>query len=284
MQRRNGYAVITGNTWTRKSIPLALETLVTNPGKVALLGKARAEFEKSVGDLDREYVADYINESFGIPVRKNDKGEFEYFLLKGYVPTADIAKMDAKELLGMLNPMIKAPVEQMLNTDFYRMKPVAKYPGELVEFMGVPMPARMANLLRNVVIMQQIDREFLANEATATKAIASELGVRLQAQDPENQYKRTMLALQMEMGDLKRAEGRAREAGDKVVADNILDQLVLLTARRDYARQEAKRINPDAFKRRSTKEKVEKPKTLAGMKRSMKIDLGRLLGPQKKAE
>ena len=250
-------------TWTRKSIPLALETAITQPGKVAILPKAREEAERTLDAPEREYLAEYIQQNFGIPVRKDAAtGEVSYLLLKGYIPTADLAKIDARELLGMLSPLIKTPLEQVFNTDFYRMKPVSRFPTETVEFMGVPMPVRAAHVLRNVVIMAQIDREVFREGATAGKALASEAGLRLQAQRPVDIMRRYVLGLQFEMGEMKRQAERARASGQDTVAAGLEQRLALLMQRRDRARIGAKEIDPNAFRTRKPGLTPKKPKPL----------------------
>lgn len=270
-------------TWTRKSIPLALEMLATKPGTVSLLPKARAEMEQNVGGLDRRYVADYINQGFGIPVRKNAKGELEYFLLKGFIPTADIANLDVQDLLGMLSPAIKEPIEQLTNTDLFRMKPISRFPGELVQFMGVPMRADLAHLLRNVLIMQQIDREVMRNESGPAKTIAGLFGLRTQTQNPVDQMRRFALNTQVEMGEMERSAERARARGENTVADQLEGRAFLLRARRDRAKGQATQLQPDAFRgrRKSAAAPKKQPTTLAGLKRQAhpKIDLQRLMKP-----
>lgn len=257
-------------TWTRKSIPLALETMVTKPGLAAGLGAARAEAEKNIEGLEREYVADYISKSFGIPFRKNDKGEIEYFLLKGWVPTVDLAKLDAQELVGMLSPIIKTPLEFGFNTDFYKMKPVANFPTEMREFMGVPMPAHLAQVLRNVILMQQLDREIFGENATVLRGVAGELGLRAQMQDPVAQMRRYVLTSQVEMGDLKRQAEKARAAGRDVVAGQLEARMALITARRDRAKELLLERDPDAL--RTSERKAKGSQTIGGIKRSASLE------------
>lgn len=266
-------------TWTRKSIPLAIETIIHQPQKVAGLGKLRAEFDQSVGGLDHEYVAEYINKAFGIPVWKDSTGQINYFLLKGYIPTVDLAKLDGQELLSMISPLLKEPLEQALNTDFFRMKPIARTPGlgETVEFMGAPMPSRVAHLLQNVVILSEADRLMFRPDASPTSAGLAAISFRTQSQNPVDQIRRFVMNTQFEIGELRRAAERAAAEGKTAVAASLNARVNFLTARRDRAKAQVLQLDPNAFK--INKEGIHfkkgaKTRAAAGPK----IDVRRLIG------
>ena len=169
-------------TFTRKSIPLALETVLTKPGYASALGKLREAGEKNVEDpIKNEYVASWIKEGLGIPIRTSG-GKTEFFLLKGWVPLADLAKLDVQEVFGMLHPAVKAPIELAMNRSVFTGRPIERFPGQKEKLMGVEMRAKSAHLLRNLVFMQELDRLLFKNEV-GVGTIPAVFGLRTYAQD-----------------------------------------------------------------------------------------------------
>src|SRR6185295_4253927 len=183
-------------TWTRKSIPLGIETILTKPGYASALGKIREAGEKNVEDpLKNEYVASWIKEGLGVPVRTVN-GKTEFFLLKGWVPMADLAKFDAEEVFGMLHPAIKTPIELAINRSVYSGQPIERFPGQQEKLLGIPMRAKAAHILRNIVFMQELDRLFFKEDFDAGRAAAGAIGFRTYKQDKVIQMRSRYYALQ----------------------------------------------------------------------------------------
>ena len=99
-------------TWSRKNITLQLEKIVTNPDKMAAIGKVKASLEFGDTDLpDQRFIAKFIKTRSNVRVRKNPQsGNWEYFILDSWLPAADINKiadpLDA--MWGMSTPLLKS--------------------------------------------------------------------------------------------------------------------------------------------------------------------------------
>ena len=261
-------------TWTRKNVPLALETLVTQPGKVSALGKVQAEAEKQIEEgLDRKYVSDFIRDGLGVPMRKGEGGKVEYFLMKGWVPTADLAKIDPQEMFGMLHPALKAPIEQAMNKNVFSGRPIERFPGERGKFLGAAMPQRLSHLLRNIVAVQELDRLMFAEEFTAGKFIGKTLGLRLYSQDKVVQMRGKVYDLQREMGEMKNQVKLAAQkyGAESVVAKQYEERLAEVTRERNQVKDDLLRIDPEALK---PKKEVDFSGLLGGGRRPLSPVLG----------
>jgi hypothetical protein len=109
-------------TWTRNNIPYQIGNLAKAPGKTIVPDKARRAIE-SMSDTqkvaeERSYLPDWLNEMFTIrlPDRKNS-GEPYYLQLD--LPIEDLNKLNVREILSMLSPVLKYPVELYTNKSLY---------------------------------------------------------------------------------------------------------------------------------------------------------------------
>jgi hypothetical protein len=267
-------------TFTRKSIPLALETVLTKPGYASALGKVRESAEKNVEDpIKDEYVASWIKEGMGIPIRTVG-GKTEFFLLKGWIPLADLAKMDVTEAFGMLHPGVKAPIEYAMNRSVFTGRPIERFPGQKEKMMGVEMRSKTAHLLRNLVFMQEVDRLFFKAEVTAG-TIPAALGFRTYAQDKVIQMRSRVYDLNNQVGDLKNVISLStkRYGADSGITKQAEERLIHILAERDRVKADLLSIDPNALTTKKPAAGPPKPKqlpmTLQGFKRS--VDIKRLL-------
>ncbi len=273
-------------TWTRKNIPLQFEMALTKPGVISALGKLREAGEKNVeGTLEREHVAEFIKEGMGIPVRRSADGKTEYFLMRGWIPTADLAKLDITEIFGMLHPAVKAPIELAMNRNVFLNRPIARFPGENVKFAGMTMKAWQSHLLRNLVFVTELDRLFFKDEfAASQRMVQVGLGLRTYKQDKVIQMRAGIFNLQKQMGDLRNAIrlGTQRHGGDHEIVEKAVRHLDRVTAERDRIKADVLQIDPDALKpRRQTgpldalltpSNERPPPTTIQGMKRRMSLE------------
>lgn len=279
--------VIPFYTWTRKSIPLAFETLFTKPGDVSALGKIRTAGEKNIeGELDREYLTSFIRDGMGVPVRKTVDGKYEYFLLKGWIPTADLFKLDMQEAFGMLHPAIKTAIEQSVNQNIYLRRPIERFPGEKEKLLGVDVSKRVGHLVRNVVLAQELDRLFFQQDIPlAERGVAAGLGLRTYKQDKVVQMRSYVYDLQRKMGDLKNAISLASKkyGGESTIAQRAQEELDKTILERDRVKDDLLSIDPDALstKKEGPPKPERMPTSLEGFRR--KISLENLLRPKKKA-
>jgi hypothetical protein len=114
-------------TWFRKNTPLQLETLVTKPGKIAVLRHLQqAAEDEPVGSVDTSVLPDWIRRRWHSANMKSD-GSIEFLAGLG-LGTEDLAIFDhhrtLSDLLSMLNPILKGGAEMALNRDFFRDIPL----------------------------------------------------------------------------------------------------------------------------------------------------------------
>ena len=279
-------------TFTRKSIPLAFETLLTQPGKVLAMPKAIAAADANLEDpIGREYVSKFVRDGLGVPIRKTADGRTEFFLLKGWIPTADLTRMDMREFLGMLSPIIKAPIELATNTSLFMGREVERFPGEKQNVLGLSLQGKYANLLRNIIIVQEVDRlVFQQERELGDRAIQSLFGARTYAQDKVIQMRSRVYDLQKQMGELKNAIALAtRKWGpDSDPARQAEQRLEQLTFERNNVKESLLKIDPEALstkKEESSTPKVPKlPTTIQGFRSRARIDLGDLLRKAEQAK
>ena len=154
-------------TWTRKNIPLQLETLVKDPSKFADVAKTQNAIESRVDTPDERWLSTYIKDNVGIKVRVNSKGNTEYFLLGTWLPSAqaiDFLSQPVDNFVMMLSPFIKTPVELWANkSTFFKnalgeYSQIERYPEENISWLGLTMRKKTAQVLRNIRVLNELDR------------------------------------------------------------------------------------------------------------------------------
>lgn len=159
-------------TWTRKNIPLQLEHLVRQPGKFAGLEKAIQAIEdigmRNVTPANEKYLSDYIKNNTAMRIRYNEEDKtYYYFLLGNWMPSyqaMDFLAQPLPTLMQMLTPILKTPMEILSNKSaFFRntlgeYELIERYPGQTVNFLGFNMPRRTATILRNIRLLNELDK------------------------------------------------------------------------------------------------------------------------------
>jgi hypothetical protein len=152
--------------WTRFNLPLQVEALMTQPGKISSLVHAKnvVEADPENQDVEDALLAPFIRDSFNIQTRRSeeDGDKAEFFMLNNWIPAADLTSLLPErmgdELLRMVSPLIKTPAEQLFNYDTFRQREIERDPGELGQFLTLPMRKKTIHLLRNARILTEIDR------------------------------------------------------------------------------------------------------------------------------
>jgi len=151
-------------TWTRKNIPLQIENLIKQPGKFAALGKAKEAIETEAGvPATEKYLPEWIKGRAPIRIRKNPKGQYEYFLLENWLPAADIDKIlkPGKTFGEMFTPIIKTPYEFFRNWSTYFNSKIERYPGERQTYLGMKNAftrKKLVMLYRNIRILNDFEK------------------------------------------------------------------------------------------------------------------------------
>ena len=158
-------------SWTRFNLPLQLEVLLTNPGRLSRVYKGINAIEETFGgpDPDETFMAEWMQKAMNVRWRYNkDKKTYEYFLLDNWLPSADINKVLSLPILrdtlvGMTSPGIKLPIEIFFNHDLFRKREISEYPGQFKEIhytktKSIKVSAAINHLLRSIRLINDVDR------------------------------------------------------------------------------------------------------------------------------
>lgn len=217
-------------TWTRKNLPLQLEQLFKQPGKVTLIEKLRRSTIKQAKEDEILKVPGWLNERAA--VRFATKTGPKYFPLEGYIPTAEIMKLGRlpRTALELLRPDFKAFIELVSKKghNFYFDKPIIDYTGETKELMGLDLNWRVEYSLRIIRGINELDRLFgrKAKGLTPTeRAIRFGTGIKLEPLDIKKAkryiYNNTNRELRELQSGLKKAIRDDRVAEQERIKKNI---------------------------------------------------------------
>lgn len=127
-------------TWLRKNIPLQVERFMDDPRMFNLLMRRVPDMSKEVsGMTDEEWdnMPDWVKDTFPIVLGK-DSSTGRYRLFDTTLPYQDLASLSsAQEMFGevvsLLHPIVKTPIELFLNKNLYTGAALESYEGETAE-------------------------------------------------------------------------------------------------------------------------------------------------------
>ena len=145
--------------WSRKNLPFQLESVITNPGRWSIWAKMARNIELQ-DKPDERYMPDWLKQAIPIALRKDPKsGEYQYFILYNWLPAGDLQDLfKGDTLLEMMSPIIKAPLEWFTNYSSFAERSIEAYPDQVQNYLGMNMPRKVANLIRNVRVLNEVDR------------------------------------------------------------------------------------------------------------------------------
>jgi len=73
-----------------------------------------------------------------------------------------------------LNPLLRIPMERMTGKSFFGQRRLEAYPGESIEFLGLPMSRKTADLWRTIRFLNEIDRVGLLSSEDAKAMIRTQ--------------------------------------------------------------------------------------------------------------
>ena len=159
-------------TFTRKNLPLQFEQMIKQPQKFAQVERV-VQAAESLGmrgapPANEKYISDYIRSNTAMKVNYNEKDKsYNYFLLGAWLPgyqAQDFLMQPLDNLLAMVSPLVKAPAETVFNKSAFWKDTLGSYqeiervPGEQVNFLGLNMPKRTAQFLRNIRVLNDLDK------------------------------------------------------------------------------------------------------------------------------
>jgi len=166
-------------TWTRYNLPLQLEMFITRPAQFATIPKGINLVEKGMAPQppSGEMIPDWMNDALPVRAFQTGPDKFSYFLLGGWLPSAQLfqATDPVSFLSGMITPVVKAPAEWITNYSMFFKDRIERYPGETSEFLGRRLGKKQINLLRNLRLVNNIDKVIFDEDTTGREKIVSQL-------------------------------------------------------------------------------------------------------------
>jgi hypothetical protein len=107
-------------TWIRKNVPLQFEQMINSPQKYGRVYRFMNDMSSGESEEQRRFRPDYLRDATYI-------GDNKYANIN--IPYKDLGRLAPKELAGMLNPLIKVPMEVGMNKNIYFDSPIASYEG-----------------------------------------------------------------------------------------------------------------------------------------------------------
>ena len=170
-------------TFTRKNIPLQLESLAKNPGKFATIPKA-VNAIKDPNAPNQAFASDWIQENMGVPIRTAD-GEPAHLPLRSYLPAVQPLELaNIGQLLGSMLTPAKLPLELATNKNFAFGEDIERTPGAQTNMLGLDMRNKAAHALRQLRPLSELDRTNPGNIFGALNSMLKGQGMNFKAERP----------------------------------------------------------------------------------------------------
>jgi len=267
--------------WTKFNLPLQLEMLVNKPVLYTRFAKTKSAIEDQFGGPkpDEIYLADWMKRSNAMRMRWNkDKGTYEYFILDSWWPASDVSKVvpnekTRDELLSMISPLAKFPIEIWYNYNLFQKRHISEFPGHRKKLLGLNLPARVDHLLRQIRVFNEADRIIEAfGERGAVEGFARLLAGRTYPVDIKRQREWWDYAQGLRVSELKGLLRRAKKEGNDYNINVLENQIANLEEarnervspreRRAMARERRKRRNsqesPSSSRRSRRRQAIKK--------------------------
>lgn len=188
-------------TFTRKNLPLQLESLFTQPGKIAHIGRVKEKIEST---SKPGVIPDYLKKRAPLRV-----GEGVHIPLEGYLPLADVEKIGEplRTMQDMTSPLIKTPIEQIFNKELFTGREIERFPGERKKLLGIETPKRLIHVLKNVRALAETERATTpySKVSKEERALRSLTGLNIQRTDSKEQVMYKILKIKTEILMMKKA-------------------------------------------------------------------------------
>lgn len=143
-------------TFTRKNIPFQLKNMYEKPMKYSNLDKA-VDASYDAQDIDQEILPEWLQNSMAIGTDGDGEGNGKAF--NANLPAADLARWSenpVREAFGMVNPIGKEVVQQMVDRDFFYDAPLDKITQG--DMFGIPMNSNVEHALEQLGAVRNADR------------------------------------------------------------------------------------------------------------------------------
>ena len=121
-ERLVGRRVIPFYTWTRKNLPLQVESLIRTPGKFNRYNAVKRNIE--LGSQEEDLVPSWFNAAMGMRLGNVTRGGDQVYLMPD-LPMKDLQMLSGNpdRLWGQMNPLIKAPIERQSGVQLWNGVP-----------------------------------------------------------------------------------------------------------------------------------------------------------------
>ena len=238
-------------SFMRFNYPLMFQAILNHPGRISATNMAMKNISGSFGQPaegekapDERYLDNFINGNLHMRLFKDSNGNWNYFVLKNFLPLADLEDLMsgqgiAEKALSSLTPYIKMPAEQMTGKSFFFKNPdgsfqnLERFPGEQGEVMGMPVSKRaevaIKEILRPVNALDQYNPENIfgvskqvnqegaykgSTPMTSGESLASMLAFRPRAYDEQRATADAQFNFRNQFNAFREAAMRASNTGD----------------------------------------------------------------------
>ncbi len=128
--------------------------------------------------VDKRLIPEFIREQVGIPIRTDENGNPEYFLLGGWLPAGDLEILTRPSgpfdrAVQLLSPFIKEPIEQLTNFDLFLKRRIEEFPSEKQRFLGLNVRRRIVKTIRVIRALSEADRLLAAAQGDELRELQS---------------------------------------------------------------------------------------------------------------
>ena len=196
-------------TFTRKNLPLQLENLITNPGKMTGLNKLVENMTEAQGVQEGD-MPDWMRSEQAVPL-----GDNKNLMLD--LPLNQLNMLGGgktmENFVSMLTPLLKMPIETAFGRQVFGGQEIEKYPGATVDYGGFKVPAYLGYLLKQLgpmprgaadvagkFIEQQPNESYIPQAPEQIPFLASFI----RATDPEREQMLKSLRRERQLGDFRK--------------------------------------------------------------------------------
>lgn len=255
--------------WTRKSIPGQLRVM-NNSGIIRGIELKGVKARKDT-QLPEELTPEYLTDGLGIETHRDAEGNPHFLLLGSLFPLAEINKlaMHPKKFIQnfgqSLSPLLKEPLQQIVNYDFFTEDKIKKWEGQTGEYLGMQVPIKLRHAAMNIVWLNEISRIAWKDKpgypapSWAEKASKFFVGINLKPVSVKKQLAKLEYQYRTQVGDLVANYKRTIRYGDSHNASIILN--TLQGSGYDVEKMlsnHLKDISKDPFQVRATRTAIEK--------------------------
>lgn len=160
-------------TFAKTAIGMQMDALLTKPASVTWFKKVHDSLNamRDKSEVEQEaMLPEFVESAFGIPM-KVENGVARVWMFGSLMPVSVLGEFvnsvmasfddespdSAGRYIGkQLHPIIKTSIENIRNESFFTQRPVERFDGEKVEYMGVMMSPKMKSWIMNIRLANEI--------------------------------------------------------------------------------------------------------------------------------